>query len=81
MTRADTGLQYGVLVFRKTELDDDRHTAFAALFGELDDNTPHIKVGRKLRLPNPQIFDVSNLDPEGNLVTEADPARLALMKV
>ena len=34
-----------------------------------------------MRLANYQIFDVSNMDPEGNLVTETDPARLALMKV
>jgi alpha-ketoglutarate-dependent 2,4-dichlorophenoxyacetate dioxygenase len=69
------------LVFRNTQLDDKRHIAFAALFGDLDDMSPHIKVGRKLRLPDLQMFDVSNLDPEGNVITEADPNRLASMKV
>jgi alpha-ketoglutarate-dependent 2,4-dichlorophenoxyacetate dioxygenase len=73
--------KYGVLVFRKTGLDDKRHIAFAALFGDLDDMSPHIKVGRKLRLPDVQMFDVSNIDPDGNVVTDVDPARMALMKV
>jgi hypothetical protein len=72
---------YGVLVFCDTKLDDDRQAAFCrSLRGAGPyDATPE---GRcKLRLPNPQIFDISNLNPGGNLVTEADSARLALMKV
>lgn len=73
--------KYGVLVFRETGLDDKRHIAFAALFGELDDMSPHIKVGRKLRLPDVEMFDVSNIDPDGNVVKDNDPARMALMKV
>jgi alpha-ketoglutarate-dependent 2,4-dichlorophenoxyacetate dioxygenase len=73
--------KYAVLVFRNTGLDDKRHITFAALFGDLDDMSPHIKVGRKLRLPDVQMFDVSNIDPDGNVVQESDPARMALMKV
>lgn len=42
--------------------------------------SPHIKVGRRLRLPDLQMFDVSNIDPDGNLVTDTDPARMAVMK-
>jgi len=72
--------KYGVLVFRDTSLDDKRHIAFAAQFGELDDMSPHLKVGRKLRLPDVEMFDVSNIDPDGNVVTNTDPARMALMK-
>jgi alpha-ketoglutarate-dependent 2,4-dichlorophenoxyacetate dioxygenase len=34
--------QYGVLVFRKTGLDDDKHVAFSQLFGDLDDITPFV---------------------------------------
>lgn len=41
---------------------------------------PHIKAGRKMRLPDKEMFDVSNLDPEGNIVTELDPQRLGAMK-
>lgn len=77
--------KYGVLIFRETGLlqtddADDKHAAFASLFGELDDMSIHLKVGRKLRLKNVQMFDVSNLDSDGNLVTENDPARLNMMK-
>ncbi|KAF1918749.1 hypothetical protein BDU57DRAFT_442944 [Ampelomyces quisqualis] len=61
---------YGVLVFRQAQLDDARHVAFAAQLGELDDSTPYIKAGRKHRLaPYTELFDVSNLDDEGNIVS------------
>lgn len=42
--------------------------------------SPHIKLGRTLRLPV-ELFDVSNLNENGEILTEADPARLALNKV
>ncbi|KAF2245955.1 Clavaminate synthase-like protein [Trematosphaeria pertusa] len=62
--------KYGVLVFRKAQLDDARHVAFASQLGELDDSTPYIKAGRKHRLaPYTELFDVSNLDDDGNLVS------------
>jgi alpha-ketoglutarate-dependent 2,4-dichlorophenoxyacetate dioxygenase len=67
-------------VFRNTGLDDKRQIAYAANFGELDNMDPHIKAGRKMRLPDTEMFDVSNLDPEGNIVTEVDPQRLGAMK-
>ncbi|RFU34759.1 hypothetical protein B7463_g1532, partial [Scytalidium lignicola] len=73
----DAIYRYGVLVFRNTNLDDERHIAFSRLFGELDDMSPHVKLGRKLRLL-PELFDVSNLNENGEIITEADPARLAL---
>ncbi|KAF2727828.1 taurine catabolism dioxygenase [Polyplosphaeria fusca] len=61
--------RYGVLVFRRAQLDDARHVAFARAFGELDDSTPYIKAGRKHRLaPYTELFDVSNLDDDGELV-------------
>ena len=61
-------LQYGVLVFRHASLDDARHVAFAALFGELDDVKPYIAMGRKNRFAFDQLFDVSNLEDDGSLV-------------
>lgn len=60
--------QYGVLVFRKTGLDDARHVAFARLFGELDDVRPYLTLGRKNRFPFDELFDVSNLEDDGSLV-------------
>lgn len=62
--------QYGVLVFRRAQLDDARHVAFASQLGELDDSTPYIKAGRKHRLaPYTELFDVSNLDDDGHIVS------------
>lgn len=61
--------KYGVLVFRRARLDDARHVAFAVQLGELDDATPYLKAGRKNRLaPYTELFDVSNLDDDGNVV-------------
>lgn len=42
--------------------------------------SPHVKLGRKLRLPV-ELFDVSNINENGEVITEADPARLALNNV
>jgi alpha-ketoglutarate-dependent 2,4-dichlorophenoxyacetate dioxygenase len=62
--------KYGVLIFRQAQLDDARHVAFASQLGELDDSTPYIKAGRKHRLaPYTELFDVSNLDDDGNVVS------------
>lgn len=60
--------QYGVLVFRNAELDDTRHVAFSALFGELDDIKPYLMLGRKNRFSFDELFDVSNLEDDGSLV-------------
>lgn len=59
--------QYGVLVFRKTSLTDETHIDLAARFGELDDITPYIKLGKPNRLASPYIFDVSNLEADGSV--------------
>lgn len=69
-----------MLVFRNTGLDDDRHVAFASLFGELDDVTPYTKLGKKHRLSTPYLFDVSNLTDEGT-VAPLDSHRAAMNKV
>lgn len=60
--------QYGVLVFRDADLDDARHVAFSRLFGELDDVTPYLALGRKNRFSYDELFDVSNLEDDGSLV-------------
>ncbi|TAQ83586.1 hypothetical protein B7494_g8092 [Chlorociboria aeruginascens] len=61
-------MQYGVLVFRKTNLTDTAHVSFAAQFGELDDIKPYIQAGRKNRLEFDELFDVSNLDSDGSIL-------------
>lgn len=61
--------QYGVLVFRRTGLDDAGHVALAAQFGELDDATTWIQDPTKYRLyPHVQLNDVSNIEADGSLV-------------
>lgn len=60
--------QYGVLVFRKTPLDDDRHVSLSRLLGELDDVTPYTRLGRVNRLKYEELFDVSNVDAEGGII-------------
>lgn len=66
----------GVLVFRKANLDNSAHIEFSRQLGELDDVKVHIKAGRVMRFPEqPEIFDVSNLDHNGNIVTDSDPGR------
>lgn len=42
--------QYGVLVFRKTGLNDKNHVEMSRLFGELDDVKPYNALGRINRL-------------------------------
>ena len=60
--------KYGVLVFRRANLDDDAHVEFASNFGELEP-TPAAKLGNRVRLPSPYIGDLANVDFEGKLVT------------
>lgn len=72
--------KYGVLVFRKTGLDDASHVEFAALFGELDDVAPYTAKGKKHRLSTDQLFDVSNLNEDGS-VAELTSHRAAMNKV
>lgn len=68
--------QEGVLVFRNANLDNDAHIAFSRQLGDLYDVKAHIKAGRAMRFPEqPEIFDVSNLDDKGNIVTDMDPMR------
>lgn len=73
--------QYGVLVFRHANLDNKQHIDFSRRFGELDDVKAHIKAGRVMRFPDqPEIFDVSNLDKKGNILTNVDRVRVASNK-
>ena len=73
--------KYGVLVFREANLSNQQHIAFSRQLGELDDVKVHVKAGRPMRFPDePEIFDVSNLDEKGNVVTDADPGRKGASK-
>ncbi|KAK8091920.1 hypothetical protein PG997_002281 [Apiospora hydei] len=67
--------RYGVLVFRKTGMDDAAHVAFASQFGDLEDHAPWIPPGQPYRLGQyTQLADVGNVDNDGT-VTAADSIR------
>lgn len=59
--RADE--QYGVVVFRNTQLTDEAHIEFSRYFGDLDDVTPYQQAGRIHRLKYKELFDAGNIDP------------------
>lgn len=70
--------KYGVLVFRGANLDNDEQIRFSRKFGELDDVKPFMKAGRRMRFPEtPEIFDLANLDENGELMTNPDSMRVA----
>ena len=64
---ADAAHTYGVLVFKQTRLDDDRHITFAEKFGELDSVLQFIPPGTKTRLRDD--WDAGNLDVNGNIMS------------
>ncbi|KIW89640.1 uncharacterized protein Z519_09796 [Cladophialophora bantiana CBS 173.52] len=70
--------KYGVVSVRKLgPKSHDDLIAFGACFGELDSIRPHRKAGRKMRIPQEETFDISNLDDKGEIVTTADAERMA----
>lgn len=69
--------KYGVVILRKTALDDEGALALGRRFGELDNVKAHRAAGRKFRIDNDEIFDVANLDENDQVVTEKDPNRTA----
>ena len=69
--------KYGVVILRKTALDDDTTIALGRRFGELDNVRAHRLAGRTMRVANDEIFDVGNLDEKNQIVTIKDPNRTA----
>lgn len=66
---ADAIHHYGILVFKKTGLDNERHIAWAKNFGELDTILKFAKPGVKTRLmPYYELWDAGNLDVNGNII-------------
>lgn len=61
--------KWGVTVWRKTGLDDAAHVAFSRIFGEVELAPRH--PGKPSRMPEPELFDASNLDIEGNITDNA----------
>ena len=67
---------HAVLVFRDQLIDDDQQIAFSRQFGRLETAIGRMRKGRKLRLPNPEIADVSNLDENDAIRPSSDSWRM-----
>lgn len=57
--------QWGVTFWRDTGLDDASHVAFSRLFGLVELSPTH---GKAPRFSEPELFDASNVDREGNII-------------
>ena len=61
--------RYSVLIFPDQHLSQDQHVAFARRFGAIDRSmVVQMAAATAKRVP-PDIADVSNLDPDGNVMT------------
>ncbi|MBO9498177.1 MAG: TauD/TfdA family dioxygenase [Novosphingobium sp.] len=59
--------RWGVTVWRDTGLDDASHVAFTRIFGDVI-HAPPLKDGP--RFSQPELFDASNIDRQGNIVDD-----------
>ena len=68
--------RYAVAALRDQHISDEAHIAFSRRFGELE-KSPHFGVGKggKVRMRYPELFDVSNLDENGEILAEDDRRR------
>src|SRR6516162_5577712 len=65
--------RYGILVFPDQPVTDEQQLAFSRLFGPLEVNPKY--AGAKMRL-RPDVADISNLDPEGQVLARDDRRNL-----
>lgn len=63
--------RHAVLVFPEQPLSDEEQIAFSRLFGPLE-TSPDYAGSKKSRLPRREIADISNLDPEGKVMSAED---------
>jgi alpha-ketoglutarate-dependent 2,4-dichlorophenoxyacetate dioxygenase len=63
--------KHAVLVFPNQPLTDDEQIAFSRLFGPLE-TSPEYAGSQKSRLKHREIADISNLDPEGRVMSAED---------
>jgi len=64
--------EYAFTIYRSTQLDNDRHVAFASQLGRQLEKNPFYAIS--VRLGTPYLFDVGNIEPDGSLV-EKDSRR------
>lgn len=71
--------QYGVVVIRNANFEDDKaHIDFSARFGEVEKSkyrNPHMR-----SLPHVEIFDISNLDHNNDIVTNSNEKRITSIR-
>ncbi|EPE09279.1 dichlorophenoxyacetate alpha-ketoglutarate dioxygenase [Ophiostoma piceae UAMH 11346] len=60
--------KYGFLVFRDTRLDDAQHVALSRRFGDLDEISRFITPGRRMRYQHAELYDIGNMDDDGNVL-------------
>ncbi|KAF4633767.1 hypothetical protein G7Y89_g4355 [Cudoniella acicularis] len=60
--------KYAILIFRKTGLDNERHIAFSQQLGEKLETNPFYAGRENDRVGEPFLFDVSNIEIDGELV-------------
>jgi alpha-ketoglutarate-dependent 2,4-dichlorophenoxyacetate dioxygenase len=63
--------KHAVLIFPDQPLTDEQQIAFSRLFGPLE-TSPEYAGSKKSRLPHREIADISNLDPEGRVMSAED---------
>jgi len=63
--------RHAVLVFPGQPLDDEQQIAFSRHFGPLE-TSPEYAGSKKSRLARREIADISNLDPEGHVMSAED---------
>ena len=69
--------KYGVLVFPAQELTSDQHVAFASAFGPLEPNINSYAEDVKKDRIDSRISDVSNLDPDNEILKADSRKRLS----
>jgi len=69
-----TVAKYAVVAVRDQQLDDEQHIRFSRAFGPLE-LPPLLGVGGKRRRLRRELYDASNLDADGNLLSEDSPRR------
>ena len=66
--------QYGVLVIRGQQIDDEEHIRFSRAFGSLE-LPPNLGMPTPEGAPAARLYDASNLDADGELLDPDSPRR------
>lgn len=68
--------RYGVLVFRRQNLDEDQQMAFTRWFGPLDRGFAKVRKHARHRFKTDLLADISNVDFNGEVVPVGHPKRV-----